>query len=77
MSLVKFKDAIVNPLKTTIEQHKAVTLAQFSSRDDLTKQWDRAEGMTMSLNHIESVYSKFENEKPVEQEQVVEILPPQ
>ena len=54
MSLLEFKDAIVNPLKTTIEQHKSVTLAQFSSRDDLTKQWDRAEGMVMSLNHIES-----------------------
>lgn len=73
MSLLEFKDAIVNPLKTTIEQHKSVTLAQFSSRDDLTKQWDRAEGMVMSLNHIESVYSKFSKEK----EAVVEVLPPQ
>ncbi len=73
MSLLEFKDAIVNPLKTTIEQHKSVTLAQFSSRDDLTKQWDRAEGMVMSLNHIESVYSKFIKEK----EPVVEVLPPQ
>lgn len=77
MNLLKFKDAIVNPLKTTIEQHKSVTLAQFSSRDDLTKQWDRAEGMTMSLNHIESVYSKFENEKHAEEEPLVEVLPPQ
>ena len=77
MSLVEFKDAIVNPLKTTIDQHKAVTLSQFSSRDDLTKQWDRAEGMTMSLNHIQSVYSKFINEKSAEEEPVVEVLPPQ
>ena len=77
MSLLKFKDAIVNPLKTTIEQHKSVTLAQFSSRDDLTKQWDRAEGMTMSLNNIESIYSKFENEKHAEEEPLVEVLPPQ
>ena len=77
MSLVEFKDAIVNPLKTTIDQHKAVTLSQFSSRDDLTKQWDRAEGMTMSLNHIQSVYSKFINEKSAEEEPAVEILPPQ
>jgi hypothetical protein len=68
MSLVEFKDAIVNPLKTTIEQHKSATLAQFSSRDDLTKQWDRAEGMTMSLNHIEGVYSKFNKENPEKQE---------
>lgn len=77
MSLVEFKDAIVNPLKTTIDQHKAVTLSQFSSRDDLTKQWDRAEGMTMSLNHIQSVYSKFINEKSPEGEPVIEVLPPQ
>lgn len=72
MSLVEFKDAIVNPLKTTIDQHKAVTLSQFSSRDDLTKQWDRAEGMQMSLNHIQSVYAKFSQEKPEEQEAVSE-----
>lgn len=68
MRLAEFKDAIVNPLKTTIDQHKAVTLSQFSSRDDLTKQWDRAEGMVMSLNHIQSVYSKFENEKTADSE---------
>ena len=77
MSLVEFKDAIVNPIKTTIEQHKAVTLAQFSSRDDLTKQWDRAEGMLMSLNHIESTYSKFNQQKNEVQEPLVEVLPPQ
>jgi hypothetical protein len=77
MSLVEFKDAIVNPLKTTIDQHKAVTLSQFSSRDDLTKQWDRAEGMVMSLNHIQSVYSKFINENSPDQEPIVEVLPPQ
>lgn len=73
MGLAEFKDAIVNPLKSTIDQHKAVTLSQFSSRDDLTKQWDRAEGMVMSLNHIESVYAKFNKD----QEAVVEVLPPQ
>lgn len=73
MSLTEFKDAIITPLKTTIDQYKSVSLAQFSSRDDLTKQWDRAEGMVMSLNHIESVYSKFNKE----QEPVVEVLPPQ
>lgn len=77
MSLVEFKDAIVNPLKTTIDQHKSVTLSQFSSRDDLTKQWDRAEGMVMSLNHIQSVYSKFIDEKPISEEPAIEILPPQ
>lgn len=77
MTLVEFKDAIVDPLKTTIDQHKAVTLSQFSSRDDLTKQWDRAEGMVMSLNHIQSVYSKFANEKSIAEEPVVEFLPPQ
>ena len=73
MSIEKFREALIVPLKQTIEQHKAVSLHQFRSRDDLTKQWDRAEGMEMSLNHIESTYNALNSAN----DPVVEILPPQ
>lgn len=73
MSIEKFREAIVTPLRQTIEQHKNASLVQFRSRDDLTKQWDRAEGMEMSLNHIESTYNSLMNST----EPNVEIMPPQ
>ena len=76
MNLLEFKDNLTFPLKKTIEQHRSVSLAQFNSRDDLTKQWDRAEGLQIALNHIENVYgSSMENKAP--QEPNVEIIPPQ
>lgn len=77
MSIEQFKDALIIPLKRTIEQHKAPTISQFRSRDDLTKQWDRAEGMEMSLNHIESTYAAMQNANNVDTAQNVEIIPPQ
>lgn len=73
MTVEKFKEAIVNPLKKTIEQNKTFTLAQFRSRDDVTKHWDRAEGMEMCLNHIESVYASMNPEG----NNNIEIIPPQ
>jgi len=77
MSIEQFKENLVIPLKRTIEQHKAPTLSQFLSRDDLTKQWDRAEGMVMTLNHIESTYAAMQNANNPETAQNVEVLPPQ
>lgn len=74
MSILEFKDALVNPLKKTIEQHKAPTLSQFKSLDDIKVQWMRAEGLELALSHIESTYSNFVNTKPTHE---VEILPPE
>ena len=74
MTLLEFKDAVALPLKQTIDQYRTPTLAQFASRDDLTKQWDRAEGMMIALNHIESTYAQKVN---AQGELVQEILPPQ
>ncbi len=78
MSTLEFKEAIVNPLKKTIEQYKAPSLAQFKSLDDVKIQWARAEGMEMALNHVEATYAASEGQAAPQQEnQVVEILPPQ
>lgn len=77
MNLLEFKDNIVAPLRKTIEQYKSATLAQFNSRDDLTRQWDRAEGMTMALMHTENVYNIATNPQSAQAETVQEILPPQ
>jgi hypothetical protein len=77
MNLLEFKENIVTPLRKTVEQYKSATLAQFNSRDDLTRQWDRAEGMTMALMHTENVYNVATNPQGEEQIQQTEILPPQ
>lgn len=77
MNLLEFKDNLTTPLKKTIEQHKAPTLSQFNSRDDLTRQWDRAEGMIMALHHIENVYGAATNAEPTQADFTQEILPPQ
>jgi hypothetical protein len=57
MTIDEFKQAIVEPLRKSIEQNRSATLAQFGSRDDLNKQWDIGIGMQLSINHIESVYA--------------------
>jgi hypothetical protein len=77
-SVEKFKEAIVNPLKKTIAQNKAVSISQFRSRDDLKKHWDVAEGMEIVLNHVESVYTSM-SASPSDSETVhdIEIIPPQ
>jgi hypothetical protein len=72
MSIEEFKEALITPLKKSIEQHKSAALIQFRSRDDLTKQWDRAEGLEMALNHIDNVYNSLSANSPT-----VEIIPPQ
>jgi hypothetical protein len=73
MSLSKFKDDLINPLKMTIDQYKDAKLSQFKSLDDVKVQWSRAEGMEMCLTHIESTYAKF----PKELEPIQEVLPPE
>ena len=74
MTLSEFKDTIVIPVKKTMEQSKAATLAQFKSLDDIKIQWCRAEGMEMVLNHIETVYAQSQNAPA---EPTIEILPPE
>jgi hypothetical protein len=80
MNLLEFKDAIALPLKKAIEQHKSNSLAQFNSRDDLIKHWDRAEGMIVALNHIEATYAATTQSQQAQHaldDFVQEILPPQ
>lgn len=81
MNLVEFKDALVTPLKKTIEQIKSPSIAQFKNLDDIKSQWARAEGMEMVLSHIENTFNKA-SESMNEKNQVVhdvsfqEIIPP-
>lgn len=74
MTLLEFKNNLVTPVKKTIEQYRAASLAQFKSLDDIKIQWCRSEGMEMVLNHIETTYGQTQNEPS---EPTVEILPPQ
>jgi hypothetical protein len=78
-NIFEIKESIVNPIKRTIEQYKSPALSQFKSFDDVKIQWYRAEGMEMTLNHIETVYAAFKEATPtptIENDPKVEILPP-
>lgn len=77
MNLLEFKDVVVTPIKKTIEQLKSPTLAQFKSLDDIKTNWIRAEGLEMSLNHIEATYKSVTEAQPTQGELVQEILPPE